>query len=112
LSRGFYIFKIDPKMARKRLSQSDVAEETTRILFLTYGLHAVQMAEHRCAELIKAGDKARLATWRKVLETPKIGSYKSEALRQDWHALHHTISHTPAAAGGPSVSRHPPLLPR
>ena len=54
-------------MARKRLSQSDVAEETTRILFLTYGHDAVHMAALRCTELTKAGDKAGTASWKKIL---------------------------------------------
>jgi hypothetical protein len=45
----------------------DVAEETARILFLTYGHDAVHMAALRCAELKDAGDKAGLASWKKVL---------------------------------------------
>jgi hypothetical protein len=45
----------------------DVSEETARILFLTYGHDAVQMAALRCAELRDAGDKAGLASWEKVL---------------------------------------------
>jgi hypothetical protein len=52
----------------QRLPESDVAEETARILFLTYGDDAVQMAVLRCAELTKAGDKAGLASWKKVLK--------------------------------------------
>jgi hypothetical protein len=55
-------------MVRKRLPESDVSEETARILFLTYGHDAVQMAVLRCAELNKAGDKAGLASWKKVLK--------------------------------------------
>src|SRR5260221_2381586 len=47
---------------------SDTAEETARILYLAYGLEAVQMAEVRCAELKAVGDKRGLATWKKVLE--------------------------------------------
>jgi hypothetical protein len=45
-----------------------VSEDTARILFLTYGHDAVQMAVLRCAELKKARDKAGLASWRKVLK--------------------------------------------
>jgi hypothetical protein len=52
---------------KRRVPQSDVAEEAARILFLTYGDDAVQMAVLRCAELTKAGDKAGLASWRKIL---------------------------------------------
>ena len=55
-------------MVRKRLPESDVAEETARILFLTYGHDAVHMAVLRCAELTKAGDKAGVASWKKVLD--------------------------------------------
>jgi hypothetical protein len=58
-------------MARKPqgASRSDTSEETARILFLTYGHDAVEMATLRCAELKAAGDKAALASWRKVLRT-------------------------------------------
>jgi hypothetical protein len=52
----------------QRLPESDVAEETARILFLTYGDEAVQMAVLRCAELNRAGDKPGLASWKKVLK--------------------------------------------
>jgi hypothetical protein len=52
---------------KQRIPKSDVAEDTARILFLTYGHDAVQMAVLRCAELTKAGDKAGLASWKKVL---------------------------------------------
>jgi hypothetical protein len=45
-----------------------VSEETARILFLTYGHDAVEMAVFRCAELTKAGDKAGLSSWRRVLK--------------------------------------------
>jgi hypothetical protein len=45
----------------------DTTEETARILFLTYGRDAVEMAGLRCAELKRAGDKAGLASWKKVL---------------------------------------------
>jgi hypothetical protein len=44
-----------------------VAEDTARILFLTYGHDAVEMAVLRCAELTKAGDKAGPASWKKIL---------------------------------------------
>ena len=54
-------------MVGKGLPESDVAEDTARILFLTYGHDAVHMAVLRCAELTKAGDKAGLASWKKVL---------------------------------------------
>jgi hypothetical protein len=47
--------------------RSDVAEETARILFLTYGHDAVQMAVLRCAELTKAGETAGFASWKKIL---------------------------------------------
>jgi hypothetical protein len=55
-------------MAHQRPRESDISEETARILFLTYGDDAVEMAVLRCAELTKAGDKAGLAAWRKVLK--------------------------------------------
>jgi hypothetical protein len=55
-------------MVRNRLPESDVSEETARILFLTYGHDAVEMAVLRCAELTKAGDKAGLGSWKKVLK--------------------------------------------
>jgi len=48
-------------------SALDVSEHTARILYLTYGRDAVEMAALRCAELKNAGDKAALASWRKVL---------------------------------------------
>jgi hypothetical protein len=54
-------------MARKGGRGSDISEETARILFLTYGHDAVEMATLRCAELKASGDKAGLASWRKVL---------------------------------------------
>ena len=50
-----------------RTLKPDVAEETARILFLTYGQDAVQMAVLRCAELKDAGDKAGLRSWKKIL---------------------------------------------
>ena len=53
---------------KQRLLRSDVAEDTARILFLTYGHDAVEMAVLRCAELTKAGDKAGLRSWKKVLK--------------------------------------------
>ena len=40
--------------------------DTARILFLTYGQDAVEMAELRCRELAEAGQDN--AAWRKVLE--------------------------------------------
>ena len=55
-------------MVGKGLPKSDVAEDTARILFLTYGHDAVHMAVLRCAELTKAGDKTGLASWKKVLK--------------------------------------------
>ena len=57
-------------MAGKRAAgrpASDTAEETARILYLAYGLEAVEMAELRCAELKAVGDKHGLANWEKVL---------------------------------------------
>ena len=45
----------------------EIAEETARILFLTYGHDAVEMAELRCSELDRAGDKEGAAGWREVL---------------------------------------------
>jgi hypothetical protein len=45
----------------------DASEETARILFLTYGRDAVEMATLRCAELKSVGDSAGLASWKKVL---------------------------------------------
>jgi hypothetical protein len=53
---------------KRRLPKFDADEETARILFLKYGHDAVQMAVLRCAELNKAGDKAGLASWKKVLK--------------------------------------------
>jgi hypothetical protein len=53
-------------MARKRLAESDVTEEAARILFLTYGDDAVHMAVLRCAELNKVGDRAGVASWKKI----------------------------------------------
>jgi hypothetical protein len=55
-------------MVRKRLPDSDVAEDTARVLFLTYGHDAIHMAVLRCAELNKSGDKAGLASWKNVLK--------------------------------------------
>jgi hypothetical protein len=56
-------------MVRKRLNPAelDTAEETARILFLTYGPDAVDMAALRCTELTKAGDKVGTASWKKIL---------------------------------------------
>ena len=68
-------------MGRRRLLESDVAEQTASILFLTYGHDAVQMAVLRCAELTKAGDRAGLASWKNVLKNvQKTGSRKPETL--------------------------------
>jgi hypothetical protein len=55
-------------MIRQRLTPAvlDTAEETARILFLTYGHDAVDMAALRCTELIKTGDKAGAASWKKI----------------------------------------------
>ncbi len=57
-------------MVRKRLipAELDTAEEAARILFLTYGHDAVHMAALRCTELTKAGDKAGVASWKKILK--------------------------------------------
>jgi hypothetical protein len=55
-------------MVGRHLSEHDLSEETARIIFLTYGHDAVHMAVLRCAELTKAGDKAGLASWKKVLK--------------------------------------------
>ena len=57
---------------KQRLPKSDMAEDTARILFLTYGHDAVQMAVLRCAELNKAGDKAGLASWKKILKNVRM----------------------------------------
>ncbi len=43
----------------------DVTEDTARLLFLTYGQDAVEMAELRCRELAEAREDN--AEWRKVL---------------------------------------------
>ena len=58
-------------MARKRQSSPavDTAEETARLLFLIYRRDAVEMAALRCAELRDKGDKAGLASWKKVLRS-------------------------------------------
>ena len=53
-------------MARK--PSVEIPEETARILFLAYGHDAVEMAELRCSELQKAGDKQGAASWTKVLK--------------------------------------------
>jgi hypothetical protein len=57
-------------MVRKRLNHAelDTAEEIGRILFLTYGHDAVEMAALRCTELTKTGDKAGVGSWRKILK--------------------------------------------
>jgi hypothetical protein len=57
--------------------ESNVAEEAAPIPFLTYGHDAVHMAALRCAELTKAGDRARLASKKKLLKNVrKTGSRK------------------------------------
>jgi len=58
-------------MARKSRASTEVSiqEETARILFLTYGRDAVEMAVLRCAELKQKGDGAGFASWRKVLRS-------------------------------------------
>jgi hypothetical protein len=61
-------------MVRKkslRPPASETAEEAARILFLTYGRDAVDMAVLRCAEL-KAGDKVGLASWKKMLRGVRL----------------------------------------
>jgi hypothetical protein len=55
-------------MVRTRPLESDVTEEAARILLLTYGHDAVQMAVLRCAELKKTGDKEGVASWKKILK--------------------------------------------
>ena len=57
-------------MVRKRLNPAaiDTTEETARILFLTYGHDAIEMAALRCIELTKTGDKAGVASWKKILK--------------------------------------------
>ena len=62
-------------MTSKRLNSpgSDVSQETARILFLTYGHDAVEMATLRCKELNKAGDQAGLASWKRVLKNVRNG---------------------------------------
>jgi hypothetical protein len=55
-------------MVGSGLPESDIAVDTARILFLTYGHDAVHMAVLRCAELTKAGDKAGVASWKKILK--------------------------------------------
>ena len=52
---------------KQRPLHSNMAVETARILFLTYGRDAVEMAVVRCVELTKAGDKAGLASWKRIL---------------------------------------------
>jgi hypothetical protein len=51
-----------------KLPESHVTEDAARILFLTYGHDAVQMAVLRCAELKRAGDEAGLKSWKKILK--------------------------------------------
>ena len=52
-----------------KLPESQVSEDAARILFLTYGHDAVQMAVLRCAELKQGGDKAGLRSWKKILKS-------------------------------------------
>jgi hypothetical protein len=47
---------------------TDPAGDAARILFLTYGPDAIEMAVLRCAELTKSGDKAGLAPWKRILK--------------------------------------------
>jgi len=49
----------------------DIAIETARILYLTYGNDALEMTELRCKELAQAGDASGLAGWQKVREAVK-----------------------------------------
>jgi hypothetical protein len=58
----------DSSMVRKPPPKTDVAEEAARILFLTYGDDAVEMAVLRCSELNKSGDKDGFASWEKILK--------------------------------------------
>jgi hypothetical protein len=57
-------------MARRQppSPEIEIAEEAARILFLTYGHDAVEMAVLRCAELTKRGDKEAIASWKKILK--------------------------------------------
>lgn len=54
-------------MVRKRPGGTEITEEAARILFLTYGHDAVQMAELRCIELAERGDKDGSASWKEIL---------------------------------------------
>ena len=54
---------------KQRPPQSAVAMETARILLLTYGRDAVEMAVLRCAELTKAGDKG--VRWTPIVRQPE-----------------------------------------
>lgn len=54
-------------MMRNRSDRTEIAEEAARILFLTYGHDAVQMAGLRCVELAERGDKAGSASWKEIL---------------------------------------------
>ena len=51
--------------------ESIVTEDAARILFLTYGHDAVQMAVLRCGELKQAGDTAGLRSWKKILKSAR-----------------------------------------
>ena len=49
----------------------DPSIETARILYLTYGRDALEMAELRCRELTEKGDAEGLANWQRVLAEVK-----------------------------------------
>lgn len=49
------------------MASDEIATETARILYLTYGKDAVEMAELRCKELAASGDREGLESWRRVL---------------------------------------------
>jgi hypothetical protein len=61
-------------MAHRRTPHlaSDIPTEAARILYLTYGHDAVQMAELRCTELEVAGDLEGVATWKEVLKHVRV----------------------------------------
>jgi hypothetical protein len=54
-------------MARKT-RVTNVTEDAGRILFLTYGQDAVEMAELRCRELAEGGDHVAVSDWRTILK--------------------------------------------
>jgi hypothetical protein len=45
----------------------DISTDTARILYLTYGSDAIEMAELRCNELAASGDKQGVKNWRSIL---------------------------------------------